>query len=117
MAVAFVTLNRVKSDRFPDSFCEVVWQRGQFEWTEDNKPDTPLEIESYEEIKRLSHSFLSNHEYYNDPTRGSLFYHASYVKPCWLPDSELTVKIGVHNFYHVNSKGVSCWNERGLAAR
>jgi len=32
-AVAWVTLNRVESTRYPDTICEVVWQKSQFSWT------------------------------------------------------------------------------------
>jgi len=36
-AVAYVTLNRVRSPDYPDTICGVVWQPGQFSWTEDGK--------------------------------------------------------------------------------
>jgi hypothetical protein len=36
-AVAYVTLNRVRSPAYPDSVCDVVWQKGQFSWTEDGR--------------------------------------------------------------------------------
>jgi spore germination cell wall hydrolase CwlJ-like protein len=29
-AVAYVTLNRVRSPDYPDTICDVVWQKGQF---------------------------------------------------------------------------------------
>jgi spore germination cell wall hydrolase CwlJ-like protein len=38
-AVAHVTLNRVCSSAYPDTVCGVVWQKGQFSWTEDGKSD------------------------------------------------------------------------------
>jgi spore germination cell wall hydrolase CwlJ-like protein len=38
-AVAHVTLNRVRLPAYPDSVCGVVWQKGQFSWTEDGKSD------------------------------------------------------------------------------
>jgi len=31
--VAFVTHNRVKDSRWPSTYCKVVYQPGQFEWT------------------------------------------------------------------------------------
>ena len=37
VAVATVTMNRVKSGRYPDSVCDVVYQRGQFSWTKHRK--------------------------------------------------------------------------------
>jgi len=39
IAVALVTKNRVERHRFPDTFCEVVYEKGQFSWTlEKRKP-------------------------------------------------------------------------------
>ena len=32
-AIAAVTMNRVRSKYYPDTVCEVVWQRKQFSWT------------------------------------------------------------------------------------
>jgi len=32
-AIAAVTMNRVRSARYPDTVCAVVWQRKQFSWT------------------------------------------------------------------------------------
>ena len=109
VAVLFVTLNRVKSVYFPNDFCDVIWQKGQFEWTEDGKSDNPKEVEKYKEIVLLAIDFLSNIEKYEDPTNGALFYHANYVKPCWLPDATLVSTVKDHLFYDVDHNGVSCW--------
>ena len=111
IAVAFVTLNRVLSDRFPDTWCEVVWQSGQFEWTQDGKSDKPKERVKYSYIKDLAQDFISNYDDYQDFTNGAEYYHANYVKPCWLPDSSLTATIGDHLFYKVDPKGTSCWSQ------
>src|SRR5262245_27411723 len=45
-AVAHVTLNRVKSPLYPDSVCGVVWQKGQFSWTEDGKLDQMTDLDA-----------------------------------------------------------------------
>ena len=37
IAVAHATINRVKDKRFPNSICEVVFQKGQMSWTKDKK--------------------------------------------------------------------------------
>ena len=113
VAVAFVTLNRVLSDKFPDTWCEVVWQKGQFEWTQDGKSDNPKERIKYSYIKDLAHDFISNYNDYMDFTSGAKYYHAHYIEPCWLPDASLTATIGDHLFYTVNPKGVSCWKKAG----
>ena len=99
-AVAFVTLNRVKSPKYPETICEVVWQDKQFSWTHDGKPDNPYELDKYEVIKTLTKDFLENLDSFEDLTEGSLYYHADYVSPCWSSLSEPTVVINKHIFYN-----------------
>ena len=111
LAVAFVTYHRVNDNiqfRNKDTFCDVVWQKGQFSWTFDGKPDNPYEREIYATILKLSEDFLENPYQFDDPIDGALFYHADYVTPCWLPDATLVRDMGTHNFYHVDPKGKSC---------
>ncbi len=40
-AVASVVVNRVEDHRYPDTVCEVVYEKGQFQWTFDGLPDKP----------------------------------------------------------------------------
>lgn len=47
-AVAQVTLNRVKSDKWPDTVCGVVRQPHQFSWTRNLRWDRPLTDEKSE---------------------------------------------------------------------
>ena len=110
LAVFFVTFHRVQSAYFPDTYCEVVWDKGQFEWTNDGKSDTPKELVKYHEILDLSIEFMINYSKYEDPTNGALFYHADYVRPCWLPDATLLAVIRKHKFYDVDHIGTSCWD-------
>jgi spore germination cell wall hydrolase CwlJ-like protein len=117
-AVAFVTLNRVKSGDFPDTICDVVEQKKrvaeigdrkvvcQFSWYCEKVPkfiytnelltkrDDPL----YNEIRDLATYVYANYERLPDPTKGSLFYHADYVRPGWKNMVKVT-KIGTHIFY------------------
>lgn len=116
--VAFVTMNRVKSDLFPDSICEVVKQKTrvesignqrvvcQFSWYCESKPKyisqnrllTREDNRVYDEILQLSIFFYANYERMKDPTKGALFYHADYVNPRWRNVTK-TVQIGRHIFY------------------
>ena len=45
-AVAHVTLNRVRSPAYPDTVCGVVWQPGQFSWTEDGRSDRMTDLDA-----------------------------------------------------------------------
>lgn len=49
LMVGHVTLNRVKSDLYPNTICEVVYQPRQFSWTHQLKNKTPKDKESWNE--------------------------------------------------------------------
>ena len=118
LAVAFVTLNRVKSNAYPDTVCGVVYQghhkpswrdngmmvpirhRCQFSWYCDGKPDMVQDFKSYEKIIDLAIDVWYNR--YQDITDGSLFYHADYVEPHWARHMAKTVQIDNHIFYTVS---------------
>jgi hypothetical protein len=111
MAVAFVTLNRVKSGKFEDSICGVVKQKirnvCQFSWWCEAKPYfmstnkvltnsyNPL----YNDIREIAIHVYLNHERMEDPSKGAMFYHADYVFPQW-KNMTKTAVIGRHIFYN-----------------
>jgi N-acetylmuramoyl-L-alanine amidase len=95
--VGFVTLNRVLSNRYPNTICEVVYQNRQFSWTQDGKPDTPNNTKSLKRAGMNADYVLSN--YFKDKSNGALFYHADYVAPRWAKRMKITKKCGEHIFY------------------
>ena len=103
VAVAAVTLNRVKSTVFPNSVCKVVKQGGQqrnrcqFSWWCDGKRDHPTEPMAWQEAQQVARLALQGAT--EDPTDGALYYHADYVKPRWARKLEHTARIGNHLFY------------------
>lgn len=104
LAVAFVTINRVNDDRFPDTTCEVVWEPKQFSWTHDGLSDKPdlskyPDKKAWKYILEFSRGFLENYEYIEDPTNGSLYYHKNTIEPFWRDNFEVAVEIGEHIFY------------------
>lgn len=105
IAIAQVTMNRVAHPQFPNSVCEVVYQKNkvmervicQFSWycdsTHRNRAVNERAYdESYEVAKKvlLENFRLSSLE-------DALFYHADYVNPRWR--YERIEKIGRHIFY------------------
>lgn len=101
IAVALVTMNRVKAAGFPDSVCKVVQQKTknvcQFSW----KCITHLpriDQELYKYTREIATRVFLNHHMLEDITLGALFYHADYVRPRW-HKLEVTTKIGRHIFY------------------
>jgi len=105
-AVAFVTMNRVASVRYPSSVCSVVWQRSQFSWTRDGKSDRPRDRKAWERSKTLAkHIYKNYHKFMDisrgavDITRGALYYYAyEQVNPYWAKTKKATTTIGGHVF-------------------
>lgn len=112
LAVALVTHNRVKSDRFPNTICEVVYDskrdsrnnpirnRCQFSWYCDGKPDKPYDGEQWKISQDLAYWFYYNKNRIPDITDGSTHYHGDYIKrPHWAHIYAKTVAIDDHIFY------------------
>ena len=100
LAVAAVTINRVKSPKFPKSVCAVVYQRTkrvcQFSWVcEGNK--TVRSAQQYSESKKVAEKVLLYGANQGILGRNVLFYHADYVNPRW--NLKRVAKIGDHIFY------------------
>lgn len=107
LAVAFVTMNRLNSNRFPDSICEVVYQPYQFSWTQDGISDTPdlsrfSDRQAWKYIQQFSKGFLENYENIVDPTEGSMYYHTYQINPSWSQRLNEVVQIDNHIFYKEN---------------
>lgn len=101
-AVAWVTLNRVDSAKFPSTICDVVWQDSQFSWTRDGKSDTPKNKQAWDKSVQVALSVYyryNNKQQFADPTDGAIMFHATYVKPYWRKHFERTVRIDNHIFY------------------
>ena len=119
LAVIFVTLNRVKDTRFPNTICEVVYQgptkpswqnpneeipirhKCQFSWYCDGKSDEILYKKKFEKISTFINQVLDQATLYNiiDITDGATHYHADYVFPSWRKTKTKTIEIGDHIFY------------------
>jgi spore germination cell wall hydrolase CwlJ-like protein len=100
LAVAQVTINRLKSGTWGNTICDVVYHRGQFSWTYDQgkrwtkPPKGELWVESQrvaEEVLKKSIRLRGMEDVY--------YYHADYVKPRWAHERYRVVKIGAHIFY------------------
>lgn len=102
LAVAQVTMNRVKNKNYPRSVCGVVYQkqRGvcQFSWVCEGKGN-PQNNRTWRESLEIAESILINKKQY-DVVGQSLHFHASYVNPAWSETKRLVKQIGNHIFYH-----------------
>ena len=109
LAVAQVTLNRVKSGQFPTDICAVVYQKTtdvnlrtvcQFSWTCMVK-----EMVHGQDRYRWEESLLIAKRALTVPVlhdkiaeTNALYYHATYVNPGW-NKNKVVIKIGNHIFY------------------
>lgn len=94
VAVALVTLNRTKSERFPSTICGVVYQKGQFSWTK-NYAKVKVNVEQWQAAKDAAFA-----AYMGVETLGmfkATHFHNNQVNPRWKLRKVAT--IGNHHFY------------------
>ena len=112
IAVAQVTMNRVRSSRFPDTICKVVYEGRhhasghpkrdmcQFSWYCDGKHDNPNESLAWRKSQEVAEYVIRTPSLI-DITDGATHYHADYINP---PRSarlnERTLQIDTHIFYN-----------------
>jgi N-acetylmuramoyl-L-alanine amidase len=95
-AVAHVTLNRVRSPAYPDTVCGVVWQPGQFSWTEDGRSDRMTDLDAIG--KAVDIALAASRGKIKDPTGGALhFYAHDKVRPYWSKAGYRLI-VGEHTF-------------------
>lgn len=102
LAVAQVTMNRVKSNQFPRTVCGVVYQKTkgvcQFSWVCENDLH-PRRGDAWKESIKIAENILINKRSYNVVGQAK-FFHATYVDPAWSNTKKVVKQIGNHIFYH-----------------
>ena len=102
IAVAEVTMNRVKSRQFPRTVCGVVNQKHkgicQFSWVCEGKKSIRHQGAWRESVKIAENILISKHEY--GIIGSAKYFHATYVDPEWAERKRVIKKIGQHIFYH-----------------
>ncbi len=102
-AVAEVIRNRVKSDRFPGSYCAVINQgtgrkyQCQFTYTCDGRPEVVSEPAAYARVAKVARATIDGKS--PNITDGATFYHTTAVRPSWSRKFTNTARFGVHLFY------------------
>lgn len=95
-AVANVTINRTKSDKYPSNVCSVIYQPKQFSWV--GKYSEIDDEVSYGIAKRIAKTAINGK--LRDSTNGADHYHADWIKqPAWAKGMRKTTVIGKHIFY------------------
>jgi hypothetical protein len=111
VAVAQVTMNRVKDGRFGDDVCGVIFKKNvvmdkvvcQFSWYCDSAAKTrPINQSAYNESMAVAKKVLLE-GFKLDILKEALYYHANYVNPRW--PLEKIGSIGNHIFYKGKDTG------------
>lgn len=114
-ATAFVVLNRVKSPYYPNTICEVVWQKGYskaakkwvgaFSWTTDRASNIPKELDAWDLSQKLAYRVFAAPGKTNDPTDGATHYHEYRSKPNWSKYGVDKKRLGSH--VYMKLKGIN----------
>jgi len=106
VAVAIVTLNRLKDPSYPKTLCDVVYERHrdvkknkiicQFSWT--CKPIRRRAKHAYQQAIEIARKVLLKQQNV-DGFDGVTLYHAAYVHPDWADKADMVTQIGQHIFY------------------
>ena len=114
-AVADVVLNRVESDLFPDTICEVVEQavwienwkgnlvpkrhQCHFSWFCDGVSDEPGDPDAWMESYMVAGEVIEGK--WRGITEGATHYHAAHIRADWSNDRGMKYRgtIGQHEFY------------------
>ena len=104
LAVGHVVMNRVASDDYPDTVCQVMKQGGakklhrcQFSFYCDGRSDDPKDKAAWRHSQALARAVFW--DFSPDPTGGARWYHADYVSPAWRNHFDKGPVIGQHVFY------------------
>jgi spore germination cell wall hydrolase CwlJ-like protein len=105
MAVAKVILNRVKSPRYPNTICGVVYQGTQrrnscqFSFACDGQPDDVKQPASWAQAKSVAQRAIKGDMNLGNGMNTATSYHADYVTPRWAKALRKVSRIGRHIFY------------------
>ncbi|HEX8644699.1 MAG TPA: cell wall hydrolase [Allosphingosinicella sp.] len=99
LAVADVVLNRVRSERYPDTVCEVVEQPWQFSFVNATGRIPEADRSSPAWTKAVAIARIAQTGTARAVDSNVLWYHADYVSPSWGRRLARQDKIGVHIFY------------------
>lgn len=98
LAVAEVVLNRVASERYPDTICAVVKQAAQFSFVRRGRfPRIDRDCDAWR--KAVAIATIAQQKLAREVAPDVLWYHADYVSPSWGRRLNKVATIGAHIFY------------------
>ena len=97
IAVGNVVINRIDHPNYPNTVCDVVYERKQFSWYSDGKSDTVHNMLAFKEAAEISLMLLAG--YINDNTDGATHYYNPYkVTPKWASVYDYQIQYANHIF-------------------
>ena len=97
-AIAAVTMNRVSNPSYPDTVCEVVWQRKQFSWTKiAARHHVIRDLDAWLDALTTAQLFIDDAVLAN--IGAATHYHAEHIEPYWAVTEKPIGKVGSHYFY------------------
>lgn len=98
LAVGEVIINRAESGRFPQDYCGVVTQAGQFSFvTGGAMPQASRTSAAWQRASAIAR--IAHEELWDSKAGNALFFHASRVKPSWANRRTALARIDSHIFY------------------
>lgn len=99
LAVAQITINRMRANKWGKNICDVVFAKKQFSWTlEKKKVNSKPKGKLWELSKKAQEAFLNGVRV--SGLENSMHYHTDYIaKPQWAYKKDVAMEVGQHIFY------------------
>lgn len=98
LAVAQVIINRTESGQFPQDYCGVVTQRGQFSFVHGGHiPSAPASSTAWQRARAIAR--IAHQDLWDSGVGDSLYFHAASVRPGWARRKAQVARIDSHLFY------------------
>ena len=93
-AVAEVIHNRTKNNKYPNNYCDVIKQKGQFSFYKGSMKPPKHEQQAWEDSKQVAKNFSKNKTNY---TKGAIFFNHQRLGVRF--GNTMKCKIGKHVFF------------------
>ncbi len=98
LAVAQVIINRTESGLFPEDYCSVVTQRGQFSFVHGGHiPSAPAASPAWQRARAIAR--IAHQDLWDSGVGDSLYFHNASVRPGWARRKAQVARIDSHLFY------------------
>ncbi len=98
LAVAQVIINRAEDPRFPQSYCRVVAQPGQFSFMRGSRMPA-IRTGSAAWTRAVAIAEIADKGMWESEAGDAVFFHAKYVRPSWSHRKTRLAQIDTHIFY------------------